>query len=338
MEGMKSMYNTSNDTNPNNDGPPSSSSSSSLTIWQALSLGILVLEMIVGTFMNGLMVTVNLFSLVTHRTLGSCDSILTCLGLSRFTFMWVVALMYFVSYLVPNTDMVTNLQYAWLFFNSLSLWLATWLSTFYCVRIVNIRRYIFTVFKAHFDRLLPFFILACIAVSSVCCNSAAFTSINQTFNMSRFDNHKNSTPFAAFGTNFAVFMSLSLASSMPPFFLFCISAGLVVASLLKHMNKMKDQERTGFREPSLDAHYRAVKMMVAFFMFFSLYLIAFILYGSGNLGTGAAGCIAAFFIGAYPSVHSGLLVIGNPKLKRTLLVILQKLHCYQKEVIQSISD
>ncbi|XP_071985505.1 taste receptor type 2 member 4-like [Engystomops pustulosus] len=245
------MFNGSDEMHwENGTSRPDGNTQTSLRVDQVVSLGILVLETIIGTFVNGLMVTVNLISLVTHRKLGSCDSILLCLGISRFTFM----------------------------------------------------------------------------------------CINQTFNISRFDNHKNSTPFTAMGNNFTTFLTLSVAGSIPPFLLFCVSAGLVVHSLLRHMKKMKEQEKTGFREPSLVAHYRAVKMMAAFFIFFSLYMIAFNLYGSGIIKNVSLNCISAFLIGAYPSIHSILLVIGNRKLKNAFLQILKKGNCSQKEVIETISD
>ncbi|XP_075697356.1 taste receptor type 2 member 2-like [Rhinoderma darwinii] len=334
---MKEILNETSETNWNN-GTDTSLVTESLTVYKMLSLGILVLETIIGTFMNGLMVIVNLNSLVTHRKLGSCDLILTCLGLSRFTFMWLVLLTYFLSYLAPSyTNIGTNIQFAWLFFNYLSLWFATWLSTFYCVRLVNIQRKIFTAFKKHFDHLVPLLILASIAISASCSNSKAYNGINQTFNINKSENKKKSSAFAVLGTDFTTFTTLSVVGSIPPFFLFCVSAGLVVDSLLRHTKKMKQQEKTGFREPSFDAHYRAVKMMAAFFIFFSLYMMAFNLYGTDIADSAILNCIAALLIGAYPSVHSVLLVIGNHKLKHTLLQILQKANCYRTELIETIS-
>ncbi|KAM3913278.1 taste receptor type 2 member 1-like [Leptodactylus fuscus] len=337
---MKTVYNATNETNRVNDTWTQGwTLATSVTSYQVVSLGIVVLETIIGTFMNGLMVAVNLISLLTHRKLSACDSILTCLGLSRFTFMWLVLVVYFVSYLLPNvTDMGSDLQYAWLFLNDLTLWFATWLCTFYCVRIVNIQRNLFTAFKTHFDHMVPFLLLGSVAISASCSNSATYNGVSHTLNMSRFDdNNKKSPPFSAMGKDFATFMTLSVAGSIPPFFLFCVSAGLVVYSLLSHMKRMKGQERTGFREPSLRAHWRAVRMMALFFIFFLLYMVAFNLYGSGKVEGGIVSCVTAFLIGAYPALHSVLLVIGNHNLKHSLLWILQKGHC-QKEVIQTISD
>ncbi|KAG9470110.1 hypothetical protein GDO78_018860 [Eleutherodactylus coqui] len=283
------------------------------------------------------MVIVNLIHLLTHRKLGSCDSILTCLGLSRFIYMWLVSYMFFITYLAPKfSGMGLTFNYVVLFFNYLCLWFAAWLSTFYCVRIVNIQRYIFTVFKTHFDDLLPFLILVSVVISALCSNPAAENGINQIFDMSRFESEKNSV--VAIGQNFATYSILCVMGSIPPFALFCVSAGLVVHSLVRHMKKMKAQERTGFREPALDAHYRAVKMMAAFFMFFLLYMIAFNVYGLENTEDGMLSCILTFLIGAYLSLHSVLLVNGNHKLRNTCVRILQKANCYQKVVIETISD
>ncbi|XP_069611100.1 taste receptor type 2 member 116-like [Ranitomeya imitator] len=337
---MKTMYNGTEKNSQNNGTEANNETSwSSLTAYEILSLAILLLETIIGTFMNGLMVIVNLISLLTHRKLGSCDSILTCLGLSRFSFMWVVLATYFVGYLTPDIDdKYSKLQYSWLFFNCSSLWLATWLSTFYCVRLVNIERYIFTAFKTHFDRLVPFLILVSVSIALCCSNSSVYTTINNTFNMSKFEKSRNETPFGAMTNNFVTYSTLSAVGSIPPFLVFCLSVGLVVDSLLRHMKKMNAQERTGFREPSLHAHWRAIRMMAAFFMFFFFYMMAFNLYGAGKLDKGIQSCMAALFIGAYPSVHSVLLVIGNHKLKHALLQILQKGNCYQKEVIRTSSD
>ncbi|KAG9460576.1 hypothetical protein GDO78_020894, partial [Eleutherodactylus coqui] len=306
---MKTMFNASNETNwENGTSTPSGTSSTSLTPYRILSLVILVLETIVGSFTNGLMVIVNLIHLLTHRKLGSCDLILTCLGLSRFIAMWLVLYAFFVSYLAPNfSGTGSTFYYVVLFFNYLCLWFATWLSTFYCVRIVNIQRYIFTVFKTHFDDLLPFLILVSVVISALCSNPAVENGIKQTFNTSRYGSEKNSTSLDGIGENFATYSVLFVMGSIPPFAVFCVSAGLVVHSLLRHMKKMKAQERTGFREPALDVHYRAVKMMAAFFMLFIIYMIAFSVYGLENTEDGMLSCILTFFIGAYPSLHSVLL-------------------------------
>ncbi|XP_075034373.1 taste receptor type 2 member 2-like [Mixophyes fleayi] len=334
------MFKANNQTKQEN-ATSTSYSPTSLTVYEIMSLTILVLETFIGVLANGFMMTINLIDLVTHRKLGSCDSILACLGLARFSFMFLVLAMYVLSYLFPDLvssqSTISNLQCTWLFFNDISMWLATLLCIFYCVRIVNIQLYIFAIFKTHFDRWVPFFLLASAAISASCSNSFTYSGLKGFESISKFDSYNNnrSTPFILGGTNFAAFSTLSVVGSIPPFFLFCAATGLVVASLLRHTQNMKEQERTGFREPSLNAHYRAVKTMTVFFTFFFFYMLAFNLYASGNLGKGIMSCVCTTIIGAYPSIHSVLLVNGNHKLKRIFIRILEKAKCYKPEVTQT---
>ncbi|XP_063819323.1 taste receptor type 2 member 1-like [Pseudophryne corroboree] len=321
-----------------------STHSSTLTTYDILSLLILVLETVVGILVNGFIMIVNLIDLVTHRKLGSCDSILACLGLARFSFMLLVLAVYFVSYLYPNLansqSAINNLQYTWLFFNDICMWLATWLCIFYCVRIVKIQVHIYVIFKTHFDHWVPYFLLASVAISAFCSNSSTYTCLNNFVNLSKFDQVNKSTQFILGGSDYSTFSTLSVVGTLPPFLLFCAAAGLVVGSLLRHTTKMKAQEKTGFREPSLNAHYRAVKMMTAFFILFLFYMVAFNLNSSGVLSEGIWFCFCTIIIGAYPSLHSILLVNGNQKLKQVFMRILQKTKFYKQDLTptETLSD
>ncbi|XP_073453730.1 taste receptor type 2 member 1-like [Aquarana catesbeiana] len=303
-----------------------------LSPYECLSLSLLALETLIGTLVNGYIAIVFLLVLVTQKKLGSGNIILTCLSLSRFGFQFLVLGLYLLSYVfsdaVNSQSSINNLQYVWLFFHNINIWLTALLSTFYCVRIVNIQQCIFVFLKTHFDRCVPYFILASAGISALCSNSYTYTSLNNVFNVDKFDKNNRSSPFILGGSDFATFSATSAVSTAPPFLLFCVSSGLVVGSLFRHMRKVKGQERTGFREPSLHAHYRAVKMLGAFLIFFSLYTLAFNLYVSGILVKGMEGSFCTMVIGAYPSLHSLVLAIGNPKLKQTFMKILQKGHCY----------
>nr|DBA15153.1 TPA: hypothetical protein GDO54_004401 [Pyxicephalus adspersus] len=314
------------------------SSTKVLSPYEILSLAFLILETIIGILVNGYIVIVNITELVTHRKLGSGDIILTCLALSRFGFQFLVLLLYVLSFmfldLVNSQSSINNLKYTWLFFNNISTWLAAFLCAFYCVRIVNIQQCIFVFLKNHFDRFVPCFILASAGISGLCSNSYAFNGFNDVFNMSKFNHANLTSPLVLGGSNFVTFSTISAVCSFPAFLLFFVSSGLVVGSLLRHTSKVKGQERTGFREPSLKAHYRAVKMMGAFFIFFLLYMISFNLYVSGVLGSDIWGSFCTMAIGAYPSLHSLVLVIGNPKFKKAFMKILQNGNCYQANMTQ----
>ncbi|KAM5140426.1 taste receptor type 2 member 1-like [Mantella aurantiaca] len=297
-----------------------------------------MIETVIGTLVNGYIVIVNLIDLVTQRKLGSGDIILTCLGLSRFGFQYLVLVLYMLFYwstnLVISESSITDLQYVWLFFHNISAWLAAFLCAFYCVRIVNIQQRIFVFLKTYFDKCVPYFMLASAGISALCSNPIAYEGLNNVFNMSKFDHDNRTSQSILGGKNVATFSTISVVGIIPSFLLFCISSGLVVGSLLRHTSKVKGQERTGFREPSLKAHYRAVMMMGAFFVFFFLYTLSFNLYVCEVVDTDLGVGICNMIIGAYPSLHSLVLANGNPKLKQTFMKILQRGHCYQAEMTQ----
>lgn len=325
------MYKPDNQTQQENSQSPSEVVTG-LTPYEFFSLSFLMLETVIGTLVNGYIVIVFLLVLVTQKKLGSGNIILTCLSLSRFGFQYLVLGLYLLSYFYSDAfnsqSSIKNLQYVWLFFHNINVWLTALLSTFYCIRIVNIQQCIFVFLKTHFDRYVPYFILASVGISALCSNPFTYTSLNKVFNVDKFDTGNRSSPFILGGSDFATFSTTSVVSIAPPFLLFWVSCGLVVGSLFRHMHKVKGQERTGFREPSLHAHHRAVKMMGAFLIFFFLYTVAFNLYSSGKLGKGMWASFCTMVIGAYPSLHSLVLAIGNPKLKQTFRKILQKGHCY----------
>ncbi|KAM9325041.1 taste receptor type 2 member 40-like [Gastrophryne carolinensis] len=298
-----------------------------------------MLETVTGILTNGYIVIVNVVDLVVHKNLGSGDIILTFLGLSRFGFQGLVLAIFLFTYVYPSfaesQSSINKLQYVWLFFHSISIWLAALLSTFYCVRIVNMQQRAFVLLKTHFDRWLPSFLMISVIVSIALSNPYAYMGLNNFVNMSRFDKPNKTASNVLAGSDNTCFTIVSMMGSIPPFLLFSVSSGLVVGSLLRHVMKMKGQQRTGFREPSLQTHYRAVRMMGYFFLFFVCYTLAFNMIVSGELGQGFWTNVCNLVIGSYPSLHSVILVVGNHKLKQTFIKILQKGKCYRKDVAQT---
>uniref|UniRef100_A0A8C5R6Q2 Taste receptor type 2 n=1 Tax=Leptobrachium leishanense TaxID=445787 RepID=A0A8C5R6Q2_9ANUR len=270
--------------------------SSTLSRYDYITLISLILETLLGSLGNSFIVAVNLCDLLTHGELNSFDLILTCLGLSRWVLQFLV---------------LTVLQYSWLFYSNSSMWFATWLCVLYCVRIANIQNFIFNLLKKHFDRLLPWFLMASVAISVVFSTPWAYNIIQ---NALYYDNDTDSTetgdePFFLGSKNFASFSTLCALGSLPPFLIFCTAALMVVSSLMKHVQKMKEQEKTGFREPSVKAHYGAVMSIGLFFIFYLFYMVTFNIYISQTVDSSLVKCFCAVTIGAYPSIHSLFLVL-----------------------------
>ncbi|OCT71542.1 hypothetical protein XELAEV_18034518mg [Xenopus laevis] len=295
---------------------------------QIVSSWIIIFEVFIGSLANGFMVIASLMDFASRKKFGASESILICLGLSRFAFLWTLFFMFLMStFLNSLIDKYLDvLMYVFLFLNNASLWYATWLCMFYCVRIVNISNCVFVVFKKNFDRCLPVLLLGSLALSVglsllLLCNS--ITNVDLTAST-------GSRPLGMSSKSTSRFLIISFIGSIPPFLVFCIAAWLVVDSLRKHTRMMKEQERTSFKEPSLEAHYGALKSVGHFFFFYVLYIISFSLYQSGIASPNSiGGSICTVLIGSYPSVHSILLLLQNNKLQQSLMSFFQKISCHQ---------
>ncbi|XP_059580169.1 taste receptor type 2 member 1-like [Alligator mississippiensis] len=57
------------------------------------------------------------------------------------------------------------INFTWMYLSTLSLWFATWLAVFYCVKITSFNQPLFLWLKLRFSGLLPWLILGSLLVS-----------------------------------------------------------------------------------------------------------------------------------------------------------------------------
>ncbi|XP_067398945.1 taste receptor type 2 member 9-like, partial [Emydura macquarii macquarii] len=134
---------------------------------------ILGVEFIIGIIANGLMIVVNCREWIRSRKLTCCDMILTSLGISRIFLQCVILINNIFSALPPGMkglcDIWRTFYAVWVYLNILSLWFATWLSVFYCVKIANFSQCLFLWLKQKISGLLPKLLLGSLLVSLVTC-------------------------------------------------------------------------------------------------------------------------------------------------------------------------
>ncbi|KAG8435615.1 hypothetical protein GDO86_013527 [Hymenochirus boettgeri] len=303
--------------------------SSTLEASLSTSLGVVIFEVILGSLSNGFMVIVNLLDFASTGTLGPCDSILVCLGLSRFVFLWLLAMTYIFPMLLKDLASVylPQIMYAFLFFSNASLWFATWLCVFYCVHIVNGSCCCLVFLKRYFDRSLPLLFIVSAGVSLI----FSLPSVYDCFKDVNIPGGSgDSAPLQFSSTNIGPIILISVLGNLFPFLIFCAAAWLVIVSLWKHTRKMKSQERTSFKEPSVDGLYKALRTIVQFFFFYSLYVVSFNLYIAGKSSPSIyINCIYSLLIGAYPSMHSVLLIHQNNKLYQAFTGMWQKMTSFK---------
>nr|XP_023962915.1 taste receptor type 2 member 41-like [Chrysemys picta bellii] len=132
-----------------------------------ICLIILGIEFITGIIANGLI------EWIRSRKLTCCDMILTSLGISRFFLQWTIFINNILFALSPVMnglcDIRRNLYIFWMYLNTLSLWFATWLSVFYCVKIGNFSQPLFLWLKRRISGLVPLLLMGSWLVSLVTC-------------------------------------------------------------------------------------------------------------------------------------------------------------------------
>ena len=112
------------------------------------------------------------------------------------------------------------------------------------------------------------------------------------------------------------------------FILCLITCFLLITSLWKH-NRRMHLNGTGFRDPSREAHIKAMKILVSFIILFILYFVGTAIQIS--IDTMPKNKLLYIFgmttTILYPCGHSFILILGNSKLKQASLRVLKLLKC-----------
>ena len=108
---------------------------------------------------------------------------------------------------------------------------------------------------------------------------------------------------------------------------------LLITSLWRHNRKMQ-LNATEFRDPSTEAHIKAMKILVSFFILFILYFVGTaIQISAGTIPENKLLLIVGITTRLlYPWGHSLILILGNRKLKQDSLRVLKPLKCWEKEI------
>uniref|UniRef100_A0A8C3RLS4 Taste receptor type 2 n=1 Tax=Chelydra serpentina TaxID=8475 RepID=A0A8C3RLS4_CHESE len=303
---------------------------------------IAAIELSVGVVANGYIVALNCVDWAKSRTLTSYDKIITSLAFSRFCLQFIIILDYFLFKIYP--DLFVGFQTAqlylviWIFINQVSLCFASCLSVFYCVKIATFNQSLFSWLKLKISKLLPWLLLGSVLYCLVatvfftlfsysCCISSHNSTDCLSRNVTMSDNKKSLLEFT--------FLIHSVGSIFP-LIIFIASSVLLIISLCRHIRKMNFNSdlNPNFRNPSMDAHLRALKSVVSFFILYNIYYVAST-FSVGNpscFGDEWKYMVCIFIAATYPSVHSIILILGNPKFKLASGKILHSANSCFREV------
>ncbi|XP_005300616.2 taste receptor type 2 member 7-like [Chrysemys picta bellii] len=284
-----------------------------------ICLIILGIEFITGIIANGLMIVVNCREWIRSRKLTCCDMILTSLGISRFFLQCMININNILTHLRQDmNELCTILRIVtvfWIFLTTLNLWLATCLSVFYCVKIANFSQSLFLWLKLRISGLVPQLLMGSFLVSLVICLPSINTIDRKYIDHSMNNLSGNTTGECRYKVDFSSrFFISSMLGYTSPFIIFIISSILLIKSLWRHSKRMEKTTSTS-RDTVTEAHVRAIKGLISFIFFYISYFVALVIFLL-ELCTISTYYVWIVIMGAYPSGHSVILILGNPKLKR----------------------
>ncbi|XP_027698103.1 taste receptor type 2 member 3-like [Vombatus ursinus] len=284
-------------------------------------------ESILGICCNGFVWLVNCINLVKSKKMSLSEFVITSLAISRICLLWMIIADVFTVFYTDLKETSITIQIIfmlWTFANFLSISLATCLSILYCLKITNFSHHAFLWLKWRVSHVVRWILLGSVLLSFFSTLilmidfgiTVSSRQMRLTANSTRGRRRKESAYFFKY-----IFVALWMVI---PFTFSLISYVLIILSLRRHTQQMQNNA-TGSRDPSTEAHVRATKIILSFLYLFIVYLVAFFLivrgfflpYGNIAWMTGE------MILAAHPSVHSIILIFGNNKLKQAVLGMFQ---------------
>ena len=300
---------------------------------QSISMLIAAGEFSLGILGNAFIGLVNCVDWIKHKKIASIDLILTSLAISRISLLCIILLDCYILVLYPDVytggKQMRIIDYFWTLTNHLSVWFATCLSIFYFLKIANFFHPFFLRMKWRIDSAIPRILLGCL-VFSVFISLPVINNLDDDFrhcvkmklkiNLSRRCRvHK--------AQHESIKIRLNLLTLLP-FSVSLISFLLLILSLCRHTRRMQ-LHAPGSRDPSTEAHVRAMKAVISFLLLFIAYYLAYLVATSSYFmpETELAVIIGELIALICPSSHSLFLILENKKLRQASLRVLWKVKC-----------
>ncbi|KAL8191213.1 UNVERIFIED_CONTAM: hypothetical protein K2H54_069884 [Gekko kuhli] len=282
-------------------------------------LVIVATAIVIGVMGNGFIVLANGLDWIRSKTMPPSDMILTALSLSRLLFLGLILAVHCLFFLdVDNPKSLPKLLiFFWGFTNATTLWMATCLSVFYCMKLVHFPQVFFVKMKLCLSWLVPRLLLGSVLVSFV-------TSLPIIF-LEKSSPCRNETRVIQSKSNMTCPNNLLsgiiyIVGSFPSFIIVLASSVLLIRSLLHHARKMR-QNMGGVKDHRMDVHIKAVKTLVSFVILFTASFVAVVsLAVFSSSWTIVSSTIVIIVCN---SGHSVMLVSMNPKMKQPLIRSLQ---------------
>ncbi|NXW69235.1 T2R40 protein, partial [Hirundo rustica] len=272
-------------------------------------------------------------SCIRSKTWSPYDMIMVSLSSSRFILQSWTTLDFFMSIFYEtvnykeNVYIVSKIMFTFLTYSS--LWFGAWLSVFYCIKVTSFTQPFVIWLKQRFARLVPWMLLT----SCLCSITAAIP-----FAWDVYGGHNNFTAPSSLTNASAmrttrkdtlgILILLSNAGIGIPLILSVASSVLLIWSLWIHTRRMQNNA-SGFRDPSLEAHISAIKSVCSFLILYIIYftcVLVIVFTVLSPLSNGELICVV--LMAACPTGHTLVLIWSNPKFRELPARIWHRTNCH----------
>ncbi|XP_027731068.1 taste receptor type 2 member 7-like [Vombatus ursinus] len=283
-------------------------------------MALTIYDFLLGILVNGFIVLVNCIDCVKNKKVPPSDLIMVSLAISRIGLSCAITwrnYLIFTSLDVPSQVRIND--FFLILTHSSNTWFVTILSIFYFLKITNFSNPFFLWMKRRIDRMVIMLLVGTLIFSF----SVGFAMVERMyyyygriFNRGKENNVSQEVQVSK--SMFLMFQVLLDLMSLLPFILSIISFSLFILSLWRHTRQMQ-LNATGSRDPSTEAHVRAMKAVSSFLILFLLYYLGLYVYYFTEEKSKLASMFIMSIMSLYPFGHSVILILWNSKLRKAAL-------------------
>ncbi|NXQ32198.1 T2R40 protein, partial [Alaudala cheleensis] len=272
-------------------------------------------------------------SCIGRKTWPPYDMIMISLSSSRFILHSWTILDLFINILRECSNCEENIYHisnpVYMFLNCSGLWFGAWLSVFYCIKVASFTRSLFIWLKQRIARLVPWMLLTSWLCSIIAAIPFAWDVYSVHNNFTAPSSMRNSSAMRTTGEDkLTLLIYLSNSSTALPLILSVVSSVLLIQSLWMHTRQMQNNA-SGFRDPSLEAHISAIKSVCSFLMLYMIYFICvFVIFSCDFSPLSGEESICVAVLAACPTGHTLVLIWSNPKFRELPARILRHINFF----------